>query len=206
MKIVTLSSEYELSLLRKAQDGDEDAYNTLRKQYELLIGSLVTNKIPTYDPADVKQELELAFLEAVMKFDFSKNVKFITYLTNMLNYRISAIIKEMKRFKRCIAYERMDPILETTTVDLYSTEHSKFFEGHLVPSPEAEAAFEDVDLMNSLSSLNETEIQVATLIVEGYKNKEIAQILGVRPWRISDIRQNLNKKLRRSDGIRKLSF
>lgn len=205
MKVVPLPIEYENALVKKAQLGDDAAYRILREQYDSLLTSLVTKNIPTYDPADVLQELELTFYDTIMQFDFSRNVKFITHLTNMLKYRISALIKEMQRDKRKIAYERMEQISENP---YYHDEVRCPGEGlgFQIEHPGARIDFEDIDLLESLSVLNETEIAVAEYIIQGYKNAEIAKYLDVRPWRVGVIRQNIVKKLRRPDGKHKLSF
>lgn len=206
MKIDPLPIEYENALVKKAQEGDERAFQVLRQQYDSLLSNYVTKGIPTYDPADIIQELDLVLYETIREFDFSRNVKFITHLTNMCRYRISALVKEMGRDKRKIAYEKTEPILDGPYgSDPYNCEQV-YVGGNQLACRTAEIDFDDVDLYESLSVLNETEIMVADLIIQGYKNTEIAKVIGVRPYRITEIRTNIMKKLRRSDGTNKLSF
>jgi RNA polymerase sigma factor (sigma-70 family) len=206
MKVEPLPIEYENALVKRAQDGDDRAFRMLREQYDSLLMNYVTKNIPTYDPADIVQELDLVLYETIQQFDFSRNVKFITHLTNMCRYRISALIKEMSRDKRKIAYEKTEQIVDGPYGnDPYSFEPT-YVGGSQLSSRAAEIDFDDVDLYESLSVLNETEVLVADLIIQGFKNTEIAKAINVRPWRVTEIRTNIMKKLRRNDGTNKLSF
>ncbi len=83
-----------VSLILKAQKGDEKAKEILIKQNSGLIWSIVKKFYGRgYEPCDLFQIGSIGLLKCIYKFDFSFNVKFSTYAVPM-------IIGEIKRFMR----------------------------------------------------------------------------------------------------------
>jgi RNA polymerase sigma factor (sigma-70 family) len=184
MVTVPLPLEYEQALITKAKAGDMDAYMKLRTQFDQLVDSFSSSSsIPKYDREDIRQELELAFHEAVSTYSFDKGARFITHLHNMLRYRISGLLKELKRDKRRIVFE------DVASLDNLDNEYD------LLEDPFASRDFDDVTLKESLSEFNETEKEILDRMIQGYKNQEIGTLLEMKAWRVGEIRQAIIKKL-----------
>ena len=89
-----LSQEETISLIKKAQDGDQDAKETLVNENSPLIKSVVKwFKDKGIENEDLYQLGCLGFLKAINNFDCSFNVKFSTYVVPM-------VVGEIKRFMR----------------------------------------------------------------------------------------------------------
>ncbi|MGI5841718.1 MAG: SigB/SigF/SigG family RNA polymerase sigma factor [Christensenellales bacterium] len=89
-----LDHETTMSLVIKAQNGDNEAKNLLLTHNSPLIKSVIKrfkNKAIEYD--DLYQIGSIGFLKAINNFDLSYNVRFSTYCVPM-------IIGEVKRFLR----------------------------------------------------------------------------------------------------------
>jgi len=187
MTTTPLPIEYEQALVTKAKAGDMDAYMKLRTQFDQLIDSFSSSSsIPKYDREDIKQELELAFHEAVTTYSFDKGARFITHLHNMLRYRISGLLKELKRDKRRIVFE------DIASLDNIENEYDMY---NILEDPFAGRDFDDVTLKESLSEFNETEKEILDRMIQGYKNQEIGTLLDMKAWRVGEIRQAIIKKL-----------
>ncbi len=86
--------DHTLELIKKAQDGDDEAKSLLVKENMGLVWSLVRrfgNR--GYDMEDLFQIGSIGLLKSIEKFDLSFNVKFSTYAVPM-------IVGEIKRFLR----------------------------------------------------------------------------------------------------------
>ncbi|MDF2614913.1 MAG: polymerase, sigma 28 subunit, SigF [Clostridia bacterium] len=86
--------DHTLELIKKAQEGDDEARNLLVQENMGLVWSLVRrfgNR--GYDMEDLFQIGSIGLLKSIEKFDLSFNVKFSTYAVPM-------IVGEIKRFLR----------------------------------------------------------------------------------------------------------
>ena len=89
-----LGQDETLDLIKKAQAGDELAKETLVKENQPLIKSVIRwFKDKGIDSEDLYQLGCLGFLKAINNFDCSFNVKFSTYVVPM-------VVGEIKRFMR----------------------------------------------------------------------------------------------------------
>ena len=89
-----LSQEDTLELIKKAQNGDMDAKDTLVKENSPLIKSVIRwFKDKGIENEDLFQLGCMGFLKAINNFDIAFNVKFSTYVVPM-------VVGEIKRFMR----------------------------------------------------------------------------------------------------------
>ena len=81
-------------LIKKAQAGDEEAITKVIKMFEPLIAYLIykISKNPNIHD-DLMQEGRLGILDTLKRYDFSKNIKFITYATIWIKQRIKLYIR-----------------------------------------------------------------------------------------------------------------
>lgn len=71
-------------LFLKAQQGDRDALNKLFYEYRVIVEHEVrkartTGRYSPFDLEDLEQELNVALIKCIKKFDISKNLSFYTY-------------------------------------------------------------------------------------------------------------------------------
>ncbi|MGE6629454.1 RNA polymerase sporulation sigma factor SigF [Bacillus sp. NPDC077027] len=93
-KHVQLSNDEVKSLIKKSQDGDQQARDLLVEKNMRLVWSVVQRFINRgYEPDDLFQIGCIGLLKSVDKFDLSYDVKFSTYAVPM-------IIGEIQRFIR----------------------------------------------------------------------------------------------------------
>ena len=89
-----LSQEETLELIKKAQNGDLEAKETLVQENSPLIKNVIKwYKDKAIENEDLYQLWCLGFLKAINNFDCSFNVKFSTYVVPM-------VVGEIKRFMR----------------------------------------------------------------------------------------------------------
>lgn len=93
-KRILLSHEETLALIDKAQQGDEEAKETLIANNLGLVRSVVSKFLNIgYDRDDLFQLGSIGLMKAIYKFDSKFNVKFSTYAVPM-------ILGEIKRYLR----------------------------------------------------------------------------------------------------------
>jgi RNA polymerase primary sigma factor len=94
-KKTKMSKEEEYDLLAKAQAGDTESIHKIYLQYEDLIlkisHSLVYSKI---ELEDLKQEGFIGMVEAINRFDFNKNLRFITFAYFWIYNKISKFTRD----------------------------------------------------------------------------------------------------------------
>lgn len=82
-------------LLRQAQAGSAPARETVVAQYRPLVEKLARRFIPSGIPVDdLVQEGFLGLLHAIDHYDFTKNVKFITYATHCIGGHLRHFLRD----------------------------------------------------------------------------------------------------------------
>lgn len=74
----------------KAQQGDSDALNKLFCEYRVIVEhevrrARITGRYSSFDLEDLEQELNIALIECIKRFDISKDLSFYTYGIPSLN-------------------------------------------------------------------------------------------------------------------------
>lgn len=127
-------------------------------------------------------------------FDDSKGAKFETHLTNCLQRKFKSRITYMNRKKR------HSGIPELSIEKLIDSEGDASGENILIAKPEDELSPET---QRYLDSLTKTQRRVAELIMRGYDEKRIKEILAITDERFNILCQRMKdrKKIRVFDGI-----
>ena len=87
-------AERIFDLIKAAQTGEHDALDTIVRENDKLIWSVVKHfSMSTYEPEDLFQIGAIGLIKAVKKFDFNKEVQFSTYA-------VPTIMGEIKKFMR----------------------------------------------------------------------------------------------------------
>lgn len=97
-KIPLLSSEEELEIAKKLEEGDEIAHNTMVEANLRLVVSIAKRYVGRgLQFLDLIQEGNLGLIKAVDKFDYRKGYKFSTYATWWIRQSISRAIADHAR-------------------------------------------------------------------------------------------------------------
>lgn len=181
------------SWVKRAKTGDEKAFSNLLKQFRQLIEQNVgSTVVPGHDNDDLRQEFEVTLVEAVNSFEFEREVKFITHLYNQLFYNKNSLIKRYDRDKR--------KIISHATVSIDAPVMSEG-EGYITPEyedPVGQDGFDQVTAGTLFEYLNQTESNVAELIIQGYDDEQISSELDLSKSDVGRIKRRIKTKMTHS--------
>ncbi len=178
-----LDHETTLALIKKAQEGDEGAKQTLVIENSPLIKSIIKRYVGKgieYD--DLYQLGSLGFIKAINNFQPDFNVKFSTYVVPM-------IIGEVKRFMRDDGAIKVSRTIKTFNlqinkfIDSYLREHGEkpnvetIAKNFDVPSQEIIFTMDSAKMPISLYTPFEEDDERSLLVVDRYiENKQDEEI------------------------------
>lgn len=96
-----LSKEETNLLIKKAQDGDEDALNKLVKYNLKLVLHEVYHRFQNlnYDKSDLVSLGTIGLMKAIKTFDVTKNFAFSTYATRCIDNEILMLYRKLQKIK-----------------------------------------------------------------------------------------------------------
>ena len=186
-KSITSDSESSVSLVQRAQSGDELAFSELFGQYAPLIDSICTRYLPDApSEQELRSEAIAAFWSAIRSYDLrqQRNVTFGLYAQICLSNRMISCIRKWKRIK---------PMLSLDTDDI----------AELGADANSNPAHYIVEQENYLELRHRMELllspkerQVWMLFIEGHTAAEIADKLGTEKKDVENAIFRARKKLR----------
>lgn len=188
-------NDYEL--IEYINEGNEDANNILIKKYEPLIIKIATKMLPYcknngLEKSDLIQEGMIGLNHALDRYQEQKDILFYTYAKTCIERKIISVVIGSNRNKNKILNESIS----------YDDEENlllKFISDTKQTPEEAvlNVAIEE-DLVNRINEvLTDLEQQVFTLLINGFKYKEIAEILDKDQKSIDNAIQRIKAKIKK---------
>lgn len=190
-------NDYELlSYVSESEEANEIIFN---KYKPLIVGT--SNKMFKYcknsglDINDVIQEGLVGLNIAIKTFSEHKETSFYTYALKCINSRIVSLIVSSKRLKN--KYLNDSVFLELSDSDISNNYGKDLVDNSYNPENiliDEESKNEILGIIDK--RLNEFEKQVIELKINGFKYKEIADILGKDIKQIDNIIQRIKIKIK----------
>lgn len=194
-------NDYEL--LYYISEKNEDASDILLKKYDPLIISIAKNLYKSIEGtgieiSDLIQEGRLGLFNASDTFNESKDTLFYTYAKTCIERKMYDLLKSVNRNKNkilnnSIPIEIDDEKGEYKSLDYLLKDDKENPEKLLI---EEEKKKEKFDIINS--KLNDFELRVLELKLDGYDNKEIASITNTDYKKIDNTLQRIKQKLKQA--------
>ena len=187
-------NDYEL--LDYIAEGNEDANNIIIKKYEPLINKIAVKMLSFcknngLEKNDLIQEGMIGLNHAIERYQEKEDVLFYTYAKKCIERKIISVVIASNRNKNRI-------LNESISYDDDENLLLKFIKSQ-TPSPEEEILnleLEEDLLMKIKSVLTDLEEQVFSLLISGFKYKEIAQILDKDYKSIDNAIQRIKTKIK----------
>ena len=188
-------NDYEL--LNYIAEGNEEANNIIIKKYEPLINKIAT-KMLVYcknnglEKSDLIQEGMIGLNHAIERYQEKEDVLFYTYAKKCIERKIISVVISSNRNKNKI-------LNESISYDDDENLLLKFIKSQ-TPSPEEEVLnfeLEENLIIKIKSNLTDLEEQVFSLLISGFKYKEIAEILDKDEKSIDNAIQRIKGKIRK---------
>ena len=188
-------NDYEL--LNYIAEGNEEANNIIIKKYEPLINKIAT-KMLVYcknnglEKSDLIQEGMIGLNHAIERYQEKEDVLFYTYAKKYIERKTISVVISSNRNKNKI-------LNESISYDDDENLLLKFIKSQ-TPSPEEEVLnfeLEENLIIKIKSNLTDLEEQVFSLLISGFKYKEIAEILDKDEKSIDNAIQRIKGKIRK---------
>ena len=186
-------NDYEL--VNYVADGNEDANNILIKKYEPLIAKIATKMLPYckgsgIDINDLIQEGMIGLNHAIDKYIEMKDVTFYTYARACIQRKIISVVIGCNRQKNKILNESIS-LDDEDNLLIKILSDGKNPEQILIDTESSDALYNKIK-----KSLAPNEIEVFELLLNGFKYKEIAEILDRDVKSIDNTLQRIRTKVK----------
>lgn len=188
-------NDYEL--IEYINEGNEEANNILIKKYEPLIIKIATKMLPYcknngLEKNDLIQEGMIGLSHALDRYQEQKDTLFYTYAKTCIERKIISVVIGSNRNKNKILNESISYDNEENLLLKFMSDTKQTPEEAVV-----NVAIEE-DLVNRINEvLTDLEQQVFTLLINGFKYKEIAEILDKDQKSIDNAIQRIKTKIKR---------
>lgn len=157
------------------------------------------NRMPM-DMEDLKQEIDIAFYRAFLKYDerFNDRVAFLTYVYRYIDSNIGRLFRDMNNDKRVINIRAIsyNSIIENDDNKEMSLETKVC----VIDSFE-ESTCGFIDIEKAFDVLKDRDKKIMYLLLRGYSQVEISKILNLYQSNISTFKTNAVKKLKKELAV-----
>ena len=187
-------NDYEL--LDYIAEGNEDANNIIIKKYEPLINKIAIKMLPYcknngLEKSDLVQEGMIGLNHAIERYHEQKDVLFYTYAKKCIERKIISVVISSNRNKNKI-------LNESISYDDDENLLLRFIKSQ-TPSPEEQILNLEIEedlLLKIKEILTDLEEEVFSLLISGFKYKEIAEILDKDDKSIDNAIQRIKTKIK----------
>ncbi len=194
-------NDYELVYM--VQEENENAYQILYDKYQPLLRQIASRFFSTYrhfgvEYDDLYQEANLALTKAIHAYQVSSNTLFYTFACITVQSKLKNFIK-VSTSQKCLFHQRMhslyevvngkqnDLLLIDTIVDPVAVD----------PALELDKKSLVQQLFQFSLSLNIVQAQIFELKAAGFRNIDIASLLGMSLKDVSNYIYRIRRKLKR---------
>ncbi len=188
-------NDYEL--LNLIAEGSEEANNIIIKKYEPLINKIATKMLPLcksngLEKNDLIQEGMIGLNHAIERYQEMQDTLFYTYAKKCIERKIISVVIGANRNKNKILNESIS----------YDDEENLILKVIKDSTPNPEERIIDIEIEESLlnkikKTLTDLEEQVFILLIDGFKYKEIADILGKDEKSVDNTIQRIRNKIKK---------
>ena len=188
-------NDYEL--IEYINEGNEEANNILIKKYEPLIIKIATKMLPYcknngLEKNDLIQEGMIGLSHALDRYQEQKDTLFYTYAKTCIERKIISVVIGSNRNKNKILNESISYDDEENLLLKFISDTNQTPEEAVI-----NVAIEE-DLVSRINKvLTDLEQQVFTLLINGFKYKEIAEILDKDQKSIDNAIQRIKNKIKK---------
>lgn len=188
-------NDYEL--LNYISDGNEEANNIIIKKYEPLIAKISQKMLPYcinggIEKSDLMQEGMIGLNHAIDRYREQKDVLFFTYAKTCIERKIISAVIAANRNKNKILNDSISYDDEENSIINFIKD------SNLTPEEKLLDDYKEEDLLKNIRSvITDFEDQVLVLLINGFKYKEIADMLDKDRKSIDNAIQRLKMKIRK---------
>ena len=164
--INTLINEYR-------ENNNQDAFNQIYKQYEKMLYNII-KKVYNIEKEDAFQIACLGLVKAVNTFDVEKEVKFITYATNIIWRDFSNIFKKDEKNIKSSSYdESINDEEKTSILDTIASDIN--IEKEIITNERIKTLYKSID---KYAKKNNKKKIIIKLILSERTQEDVAEIVG----------------------------
>ena len=188
-------NDYEL--LSYIKEGNEEANNIIIKKYEPLINKIAIKMLPLcqnngLEKSDLVQEGMIGLNHAIDRYQEVENVLFYTYAKTCIKRKMISVIISANRSKNKALNESIS--YDNEQLGLLNFVKSK----SLSPEEEVLNIELEEDLLKRIKEvLTDLEEQVFSLLISGFKSKEIAELLEKDQKSIENAKDRIKGKIKK---------
>ena len=179
-------------------DNNEDAVDIVYEKYKYIIDVLISKYRRVFyalniDTDEVRQEANLAFSDAIYRYNQDKDTSMSTFITLCVERKIRQVIKSYETVKSKV-YSETWYLNSKSDVKIENEKRDDTYE-HL-------KTIENIDTLEYINNevkniLSNGELQVYNLMIKGLDYVEIAKVLNKTPKQIDNTIQRIRIKLKK---------
>ncbi|TGE36209.1 sigma-70 family RNA polymerase sigma factor [Desulfosporosinus fructosivorans] len=189
------AQDRDMALLEAARSHDENALNEIIQHYEPEVRKIACKYfLPRADYDDIIQEGRIAIYRAVLSYDINLDIPFVHFLRMVVKRKL---IDSIRKYT-CQKHVNLNEAYSLNNV-MSESEESSFLE--ILPNAEDPASMviandEAQSIIQALSNgLTDLESLVFEhYFVQGYKQREVSELLGLHPKSLDNAIQRIRRK------------
>ena len=185
---ITKEIAIQAKLFVKAKAGDLAAYNKLYVSIDRFIWKEARKFHEVYPDIEELHSIgSVSFMKSYNTFDISKGFTFLTYFSRVLTNDFLMELRRNKKFAKVISFNAPITFNDGNIAEFLDTLSDK-------------VDYENKALLSTIneeiiSHLNDRELKILSLSIDGKKQRDIACMLGLSQSYISRIAKRTQKKL-----------